>query len=411
MYENLIIKKYIKDIDEISDTIYILSKNQRSKIYIKFLLTLLINHFNDIKKIKIFFNKNKNFPIYFACNDDLVKKNKNYLTYEKKQFSFFFNFMFKKYFNFINYILFPGHKNLDLKSKIIYRIQLFGLKRLRFEVSLKKKEIFLKTLKKNYYFGNISRQDLLNILPLNTFVNDIDFKNLKEIKGSLNASLTINNFDIFFFLNNQIRIINYSHGGVYGEYLNNFLEDFEKNLSNKFIDNKFKEILNKNLLSNIKFKIDFYHKPIWIGRFYKKNNNIYKFLMPDFYKESSDISYIKLIKKTFKKIEYEFAIHPRNLISNLHMNYISSHQFKIKLNKKELNSKLFIFDILSHSLIYDLIFLKKPFLIITNIPKKNITNNFRIFINQLRKNKILFDISEIESFELKLLSLIKKTSY
>ena len=287
---------------------------------------------------------------------DLHKKNKkNKKNFKRKVISFL------SFIPFFNNSLLPGGQSLkpSFFEKIL-SISLFN--------KLERVKVSVNTELRANFFLNISSlvdKDLLN--NLDSLIPDFFFYKIIKTKlplrycGSMSIALDDSKpFNKIFLQSPPPFITGYIHGGFYGEYLNNRIEDLEKSLVDKYIGWGLEDI---NLVQN-RFDI-IEPKDSVISNLFLVGSAPENKILESYY-------------GGFKTISKESNLFHKALNDNLKINYLAhpslqdniAHPFFINsslyssYSDLEIQKSLFIFDRPGHTLLYKCIYEGIPFVII-----------------------------------------------
>ena len=241
-------------------------------------------------------------------------------------------------------------------------------------------------------------QFLIKLLPdilfSNTILNNSNI--LPSIYRGSPACLMSDNYIYLsiLFSNKKILLIGIQHGGGYSEWKNRTSEKMEKDISDLFYSWSF----NPPLIMQNRFKINYKSKKnkiIWIGReiiLWNNTNNFYDDAEEHFKK----YNHVNFFLNKLSKYDVNFLPHPNNKF--FEYNKIFKNCVNITNNKEYFiqNSKLVIFDCLSHTLLYRCLLSKIPFiLLLSEIPEFDLSNNSLNFYQILKNNNLLFEMKDV----------------
>lgn len=321
----------------------------------------VLDYYSNKKGIKI---RSKNYSLHKILKPLInflgIFLRINFLSFDRSNIYIsklrdIFSFLYLKYFVLEQKI------NIDHNAKTLFFNKI--KKKIDYKIYL-----FLKRNISDYFFSipSCKKKILLYIYPIN-FLFDKNFLKL-----------------LVFYKNPKI--YGYQHGAGYGQFINSRLYEFEKNISDKFIDwfpvNKSKYIgrfEKKIIKKRSKGKI------FWAGTADPLKIEI--FLETDYCKS------LKIQRKFIKKIDYfisnlknaYYVPHPRNIYPK-----IKTKLFKTvnKLENVLCSNDVVIFDVISSTLMFFCIKNNIEFYIISerkinNI--KGITTDYRNFLYKLKK--------------------------
>ena len=289
---------------------------------------------------------------------------------------------------------YPLHKKIIFFRYLPFTISFF-LRYLPFVTDEVRKKNLVNILSNYLSKKNLEFLDLA--LPDVFFSNEIRLLSKKDkyIKTSPHVFWDLDGYEKILLINNKIYIHGFQHGGGY-QLKNNLIKFFEIIISDYYwfwgfenlniIQHRYKKNVKNFFIKN---KIN---RILWVER--DNGPEIYKFFMPEAYKELKDSKSINFIDAELKNLrKKKFRIPYRKRLSNLYNN----SSIKIIANKMQpeffiKNDDLIIFDHLNHSLIYFCLCNNIHFLCIIDLKKysKNYNKNY---INFLKSRNALVDCS------------------
>ena len=368
-------------------------------------LLYVISKYNENELILFKQNLSKN-PNLFRVIDSRLKKEvfKNSFFFKKKLYNFF-GFLYLK---FVKNIFISGSEYST--NRINYRFSQYAIIYLsnNIEYDYQSKIIFKKKLIKN--FNNSKFIELVS-----DFLPDYFFCNPYFINKSINfigsPTFFLNpKFSKILFIRNSIKIFGIQHGSNYGLFKNNFFENFELDISDKY----YYWLMSNSPLKITRFKkyhssLNMPKKIFWIGRTFV--NDYLKFSIPGLTKYDGDeeIKLINLIEKNLNFFEYLFIPATNSNTKNLYYKTVPNSKVfrpncKIEHFFKNINPIL-IFDVLNSTLIYYAINSDMPFLVFANqYPKKFQGKYYDEYVLLLKQMDVLF--YDIDLFQSELEKLI-----
>jgi hypothetical protein len=243
----------------------------------------------------------------------------------------------------------------------------------------------------------------INLKYLNLALPDIFFseeikllsKKDKHINASPHAFWDFDGYEKILLIENKICISGYQHGGGY-ELKKDLLKFSEIIMSDYYyfwgfgdlniFQHRYKRIKKPNLKHN---KIN---RILWIER--ASMPKMFKFLLPDFFKENNDSKIINFIENELKDWKGKIFRIPHKLrLSNLYQSsnikIISDERIPELIIK---NNDLVIFDHINHSLIYFCLCRNIPFLCVMDLKKYSKYYN-KNYINFLKSRNLIVDCS------------------
>jgi hypothetical protein len=337
----------------------------------------------NIKSKEIQYN---NLEEFFCIKNKKLEKNIiNFLKDKTKQFlNNIFYFIYLSFPFSFKTVLGPG----TLIKSFIQRITNFILYNI-FKEKISKTKL-INTYSNKSEFLNLCKQskiklpkNIIKLIPESYFSNEIlnPFKNKVNLISS--ASILFNKDVSKIIAIKNIKLNNIIHGGGFYEYKNSYLESWEKHFSGEYP----KLFLIRDIKTHIK------------SVKYKKYNLIFalrsperaedKFLNPHLYNSLQKKGGFKFTLPILKEFNIRFRVHPRG-INTIYKKYIKNEYFKNP--KKRINpNDILIFDNLSSSLTYWLVYLKIPFVYILNDIKFNYyTKPMRKFVKFAILNQVIF---------------------
>jgi hypothetical protein len=325
-----------------------------------------------------------------------IKYNK---TYNKENLLYHFIFKLLKIVSPIKYFkigILPGGRSSKILSKLSHIFLKAELRNFNFVINKEFKSFFINNLE-NILIQN-ELQYLIKLIPdilfSNTILNNSNV--LPSIYRGSPACLMSDNYLYLsiLFSNKTISLIGIQHGGGYSEWKNRTSEKMEKDISNLFYSWSF----NPPLINQNRFKINYKSKKnhiIWIGReitLWNNTNNFYDDAEDHFKK----YNHVNLFLNKLINYGIYFLPHPNNKIHDYNnlfkncLNITKNNEFFIQ------NSKLVIFDCLSHTLLYRCLHSKIPFIILlSEMPKFDLSNNSLNFYQFLKNNNLLFEMKDV----------------
>jgi len=244
--------------------------------------------------------------------------------------------------------------------------------------------------------------DKSNISALKKILPDIFFSTkLKtsqflpyNLKGSP-ISFLDNHYNYLKLLlqNRKVVIKGTQHGGGYGEWLSNGYEEFETVMSDKYFG---WGLLQNNFIQNKykKFSIPAVGDKrgiFWVGRVINHEPQRSSFCKR-FLNHLGSVDHIEYYYSIFKKYDISLLPHPRMSHKIYNKIFNTSNQNIAKNVEYTVfpNAKLIIFDCFSHTLIYNCLYNRIPFVIlIDSYPESDLTHNARKFYKLLSDNNLL----------------------
>ena len=380
------------------------------KIYTLGLSNFGIRHKNEDKIIVYFrywltyfeyiYLNDKNILLKFETNNISLYQIKYSKNINKKSLIDEILFFILKTISPIIYFkigILPGGRSNNILSSISHLSLKAELRNSKYQINDDFKSFFRKNVEKMLL--SEESQILLKLLPDLVFSNTSLSNShlLPRIYRGSPACLMSDNYLYLNILFSSKRITFYGiqHGGGYSEWKNRTSEIMEKNLSDIFYSWSFiPPLISQNRFTRIKY-INSKKKYIsWIGR------EISPWVNTDnFFDDAEDhfkiYNHIIFFKQKLNKFDFNFLPHPNN--KNIDYSILFDDINKIESNKEYFinNSKLIIFDCISHTLLYHCIFSKIPFIIIiSKLPVNNLSENALQFYKQLKYHHILFEMED-----------------
>jgi hypothetical protein len=308
-----------------------------------------------------------------------------------------FNFISLIVASFLKQFFLRGYR---LEKKSFYLgflsfISHFFFRYLPFKTNHVRKELLIHIL--SNYLNKINLKYLNLALPDVFFSEEIKLlsKKDKHINTSPHAFWDFDGYEKILLIKNKIRIYGYQHGGGY-DLKKDLIKSSEIIMSDYYyfwgfgdlnvIQHKYKKIRKISLKKN---KIN---RILWIER--ANMPEIFKFLIPDFFKESNDSKIINFIENELKDWKGKIFRIPHKLrFSNLYQSsnikIISDERIPELIIK---NNDLAIFDHINHSLIYFCLCRNITFLCVMDL-KKYAKNYDKNYINFLKSRNLIVDCS------------------
>jgi hypothetical protein len=299
--------------------------------------------------------------------------------------------------SFLNKFFLRGYR---LEKKTFYLrflsfISHFFLRYLPFKTNHVRKEHLIHIL--SNYLNKINLKYLNLALPDIFFSEEIKLlsKKDKHINAAPSAFLDFDGYEKILLIENKICISGYQHGGGY-ELKKDLLKFSEIIMSDYYyfwgfgdlniFQHRYKRIKKHNLKHN---KIN---RILWIER--SNLPEMFKFLIPDFFKENNDSKIINFIENELKDWKGKIFRIPHKLrLSNLYQSsnikIISDERIPELIIK---NNDLVIFDHINHSLIYFCLCRNIPFLCVMDLKKYSKYYN-KNYINFLKSRNLIVDCS------------------
>lgn len=268
--------------------------------------------------------------------------------------------------------------------------------------------------KKSFFDACSIHFDLKTVKILEQIVPDIFFstglascKSLPYVlKGSPLSFLDFHyNYLKLLLQSRNVEIIGVQHGGVYGEWIDNPYEKFEKKISDSYYGWGF---LDHNIIQN-RFKknpkqIAEREGVFWFGRddcYVSKNVNFGN----QFGEHNQDVNHIEFFYNFFKNVDFKFLPHPR-INPTIYKKIIVDSRYVYTNDSIQYvaNAKLVVFDCLSHTLMYYCLFNRIPFIIVLNKwPIDQLSCSAMEFYTELLNNGLLLfkeDVAISEKLQL-----------
>ena len=298
---------------------------------------------------------------------------------------------------FFNVGILPGgrsDKKLSRLSNLFLSAELLNTK---YEINTDFKEYFF--LKAKNILNEKEYDFLLMLIPQILFskLNNYYFDTLPTIFRGSPACLMTDNYLYLpiLFHNKEVKIIGIQHGGGYSEWRNRTSENMEKSISDIFYSWSFGE----PLITQNRFKINYKSKRkhiTWIGREIVSWKNTHNFI-DDAEEHFKNFKHLKYFINKLNFFKIVFLPHPNN--KNYEYNNLFINFNNINLDKDEIiqNSKIVIFDCLSHTLLFRCLLSNIPFIILLDeLPFLDLTNNSLVFYKLLKENNLLFVKNEVQ---------------
>lgn len=271
----------------------------------------------------------------------------------------------------------------------------FFLRYLPFKTNHVRKELLIHIL--SNYLNKTNLKYLNLALPDVFFSEEIKLlsKKDKHINAVPSAFWDFDGYEKILLIGNKIHIHGYQHGGGY-ELKKDLLKFSEIIMSDYYyfwgfgdlniIQHRYKRIKKHNLKHN---KIN---RILWIER--GNMPEIFKFLIPDSFKENNDSKIINFVENELKDWKGKIFRIPHKLrLSNLYQScnikIISDERIPELIIK---NNDLVIFDNIHHSLIYFCLCRNITFLCVMDL-KKYAKNYDKNYINFLKSRNLIVDCS------------------
>jgi hypothetical protein len=381
--------------------------NDLNTFYIKFqnkdkIIKLLIIWLSQYNFFCTTYIKLKDFKKIVSTKKSILKSaskisnDKFEITSPKKNIIFSFISLFVA--SFLKQFFLRGGYRLEKESfylRFLFFISQFFLRYLPSKTNHIRKEALIYIL--SNYLNKIDLKYLNLALPDIFFSEEIKlfFKKDKHINTSPNAFWDFDGYEKILLIENKICISGYQHGGGY-ELKKDLLKFSEIIMSDYYyfwgfgdlniFQHRYKRIKKHNLKHN---KIN---RILWIER--SNLPEMFKFLIPDFFKENNDSKIINFIENELKDWKREkFRIPHKLRLSNLYQNsnikIISDERIPDLIIK---NNDLVIFDHINHSLIYFCLCRNITFLCVMDL-KKYTKNYDKNYINFLKSRNLIVDCS------------------
>ena len=264
---------------------------------------------------------------------------------------------------FLHNSLLPGGQSLNSNfiEKLLSMTLLNKLQRVDMSVNEDLRDSYL------YIISNLVDKRMLETIEANMpdffFYNIIHKKLPLKYIGSMSIIFDEDlPFNRIFFQDPPPYIIGYIHGGFYGEYLQNRVEDLEKSVADEYMG---WGLEHKNVIPNrfqvTKAKDRIVKKLFLIGS--APDNLILESYFYGFKPITKNAN--SFMNELKKNLDIHYIKHPSiNEISTDFLFQNTSYYFEV--DEAEINNSLFIFDRPGHTTLYKCIYESIPFIIILN---------------------------------------------
>lgn len=372
-------------------------------IYLYQLLSSIYTH--NLKIIESLVKK-KNNSFLRECY--LIDFGINFETRSKyKMYSLLTNFLLIKIINLTNKLELGGGLLNSFKNKLLMRVSYSFIYNIHPSSSLMRKNTFFKIIEKyltrckskiRIQITNIALIEKLvpSIFYYDQFITNLKKDEILEVNCLPVNFLHFDGDESIFFLDKQIKINGFQHGGGYNTYQidKNVFEKFEKDISDNFYSWDLAlhgPTGQTKYLQNLNNKNKFKPRIIWLET--AKIPKFYYYFVPE---EASNLLNNKSKKFIFSELNmfnlnYYSRPAPSGLDNEEYMNFRSSKIIGGKFEDCVQKNDILILDSPSHSLMFYLLENKiRFFLVLDEAEEMKLTDNYKKFIFSLKQENLFF---------------------
>lgn len=235
------------------------------------------------------------------------------------------------------------------------------LQNIRWRVDSVKREKFFERLA--YFLTDHLLSELNYVMP-DVFFSKIVYHPVSLPKIIRGSPTIFNQKDYckIFFTKQPIKIIGLVHGGCYGEFRNNVIEELEESLSNKYLHWGFGSLnVKQNRYPEIVPETKFVNSVIWVGRL--PSNCFVEYYFKGYRQIMEDLT-SKLVgdfQKISRILPVTYMEHPRQEVVE---KYFDCQKKFADLTDLELSKSVFVIDAPGSSFLFQAIYQNLPFLLL-----------------------------------------------